>query len=140
MDSRWLAVKDYGLSGVRVAAPGRFSKVQKLVSEELTWQPEAVDVWHAPAVAWMIGSGDCEEFSLVKRAILLNSGIPDEDLFFVLCIDLVRRAPHALLIARQGDKAYVLDIKGGIYRVEHATDFMPVAAYTGTAAWVYGKR
>ena len=140
LDSRWLAVKDYRLSGVRVEAPGRFSKVQSLVNKELTYQPEAVDVWHAPAIAWAIGYGDCEEFALIKRAILIDSGIPDEDLFFVLCHDLARHAPHAMLVARQAGKAYVMDIGSDAYPVEKARDYMPVAAFTGSSAWVYGRK
>lgn len=31
-------------------------------------------------------------------------------------------------------------IVGGIYRVEKAMDFMPYAAFTGSAGWLYGRR
>ncbi len=138
-DSRWLTVKDQGLPGVRVDAPGRFSKAQRLVNKRLEYRSETVDRWDRPSVAWQAQAGDCEEFALCKRAVLLNSGIPDDDLFFVLVNDLIQRRPHALLIARQGALSYILDIQGDIYRVETARDFMPIMCFTGTGAWIYGR-
>lgn len=139
LDQRWEAVKDRPL-GVRLSRPGRFTKAQKLVNERLIYTAEGIDHWDAPQAAWDIGRGDCEEYALCKRAILLASGIPDEDLFFVLVNDLDRHAPHALLIARQGESSYLMDITGDICRVENAKDFMPCAAFTGSAGWLYGRK
>lgn len=141
-DSRWLDVKDLRLD-VKVTAPGRFSKAHNLVNRHLIYTSEAVDRWQSPTVAWAFEHGDCEEFALCKRAILLASGIPDEDLFFVLVNDLQRRAVHAVLIARQGDKSYLLDVPGGLvtmYPVERAKEFHPYVAFSGGGSWLYGER
>jgi predicted transglutaminase-like cysteine proteinase len=114
--------------------------VQEKVNSRITYAREAVDRWAPPQETWDSRKGDCEDFALLKRAILIASGIPDEDLFFVLAWDSARREQHAFLIARQNYKSYVLDVPGGLktmYPVETARDFRPWSAFNGKAIWAY---
>lgn len=138
-DWRWAAIKDAPWHGFTVSGPGRFSRVQQLVNDHMTYASEPVDRWDPPYLAWVQQAGDCEEFAAVKRAILLASGIPDEDLFFTLAYDVVRRQQHALLLARQGDYVGVLDVAGPVYGLDRLTEMRPYLAYTGAGAWVYGR-
>lgn len=139
LDRRWILAKD-GDIDIPISAPGRFTKVNELVNQRVAYMREPVDRWASPQETWRQKKGDCEDFAILKRAILKASGIPDEDLFFMLAFDAARREQHSFLIARQGPKAYILDVPVGLvtmYPVEKATDFRPWVAFTGSNAWAY---
>jgi len=139
LDRRWVLAKD-GAIEIPISSPGRFSKVHEMVNRRVGYCRETIDRWSPPQETWDSRKGDCEDFALLKRAMLKASGIPDEDLFFVLAWDSARRAQHAFLIARQNGKDYILDVPGGLttmYPVEKAMDFRPWAAFTGSGTWAY---
>ena len=79
------------------------------------------DYWTAPGVG-PGARGDCEDFALEKRRLLIDSGIPAE----ALSIAIVRTPAgevHAVLVlsARQGD--YILDNLHGEVKAWQLTDY-----------------
>jgi predicted transglutaminase-like cysteine proteinase len=54
------------------------------------------------------GYGDCEDYALLKRKLLIDAGFDPKKLNVALCWDLSKQG-HAVLIAELQDADYVLD-------------------------------
>lgn len=63
-----------------------------------------VDRWDYPTD----GKGDCEDYALLKRKILINEGVPRQALLMTVVKDL-EGAGHAVLTVRTSKGDYVLD-------------------------------
>jgi hypothetical protein len=71
--------------------------------------------------------------------LLEAAGVARGDMFLVIAKDLVRRADHALLVVRNGDRLMVLD--NNTDRIVDAAairDYRPVMSYSGGKAWLHG--
>jgi predicted transglutaminase-like cysteine proteinase len=67
------------------------------------------DVWSAPLSTLARGSGDCEDYAIAKMVVLLEAGVPSQDLRLVILRDTVRAAEHAVLAVRQQGHWLILD-------------------------------
>jgi len=76
------------------------------------------DVWTLPTS----GKGDCEDFALLKRKILADSGWPSSTLL-VTAVQTAAGEPHAVLIARTDRGDYALDNKTSEIRPFAATGY-----------------
>jgi predicted transglutaminase-like cysteine proteinase len=145
LDARWLAVKDDradfgpGLEGMGLAEAAR--TVDRWVNANIEYLPEAVDVWSPPNDTLQAGHGDCEDFAILKRALLLGAGFSDEALF--LCLVMVPGlGAHAVLLVRTDDGMRVLDSLNSFSLPDTdpaIADYEPMLAYQGERAWVYGR-
>jgi predicted transglutaminase-like cysteine proteinase len=83
------------------------------------------------------GRGDCEDFALRKRQMLLNLGLPREAL--LMTVVWAGREGHAVLIVRTEDGDYVLDNKNKSILIWTKTgyDFVKRQSDTDQNAWVY---
>ncbi|PVE23428.1 transglutaminase [Microvirga sp. KLBC 81] len=77
------------------------------------------DVWTLPAS----GKGDCEDFALLKRKLLAESGWPTSTLL-VTAVQTAAGEPHAVLIARTDKGDYALDNKTSAIRPLAATGYV----------------
>jgi predicted transglutaminase-like cysteine proteinase len=99
------------------------------------------DVWSAAADTLRRGRGDCEDYAIAKLQMLRRAGVAERDLYLVIVKDLVRRADHAVLVARAGGHMYVLD--NGTDEVldsEFVTDYRPVLSFSASGEWTHGYR
>lgn len=137
-DHRWLAVKDEPVF-VKVTPPGgEVHAIDQWVQHEVTYRSEQFDEWSPPQVTLERGYGDCEDLALLKRAVLLRLGFPEERIFFVL-VRYLTRIHAVLIIDDQGWKC--LDSFNGLtLPVEQVTDYTPVEAFCGDQAWLYGRK
>lgn len=100
-----------------------------------------VDVWSAAADTLRRGRGDCEDYAIAKLQMLRRAGLAEHDLYLVIVKDLVRRADHAVLVARAGGHMYVLD--NGTDEVldsESVSDYRPVLSFSASGEWTHGYR
>ena len=67
------------------------------------------DVWSSANETLRSARGDCEDFAIAKMQMLRAAGFSDRDLYLVVLRDLVRRADHAVLVARASGRMVVLD-------------------------------
>jgi predicted transglutaminase-like cysteine proteinase len=155
LDSRWKGVEHASVDG----AAARFAEAQRgkdelakleaidwyvnkrvrFVDDQAQWGRP--DVWSSAKVTLTRGRGDCEDYAIAKRAMLRLAGFADRDLYVVVLKDLVRRADHAVLVARAADHMYVLD--NGTDRVldsESISDYRPILTFASTGAWTHGYR
>ena len=115
------------------------NKRVRFVDDQVQWG--RADVWSPASVTLSRGRGDCEDYAIAKLAMLRRAGFADKDLYVVVLKDLVRRADHAVLVARASGHMYVLD--NGTDRVldsESVPDYRPILTFASSGAWTHGYR
>lgn len=97
--------------------------------------------WKPPAETLQSGVGDCKDYAVLKRAILLAKGWLEGELFLVTGKDLVKGVEHAVLWTGAGVMDILADPFGGLSDpAELAEVFTPDFAYTEAQAFLYGVR
>lgn len=100
---------------------------------------KAADRWASAAETLRAGQGDCEDYAIAKMKLLEAAGVPRREMFLVIARDLVRRADHALLVVRNGDRLVVLDNNTDrIVDAATLSDYRPVMSYSAGKAWIHG--
>ncbi len=139
-DRRWLALKDDTEVGVRYRRD-IVDSTDRWVNHAVRYQPDFTDQWSRPADTLARRTGDCEDMALLKRAILLHSGISEDRICFVLAHDLIAKRDHALLVVLEGDDWKVLDSRNSLTMpVGQLADYRPVLAMSGGLCWTFGRR
>jgi predicted transglutaminase-like cysteine proteinase len=83
------------------------------------------------------GKGDCEDYVLLKRQVLMKSGWPASALLITVVLD-ERGEGHAVLTARTASGDYVLDNKTDEMRLWHQTPYRFVMrqSYLNPRLWM----
>lgn len=113
-----------------VSVNQRVNSSIKAVTDQDHWG--AVDIWGFPDD----GRGDCEDFQLLKRRILSESGIPRRAMRMTVVIDELGEG-HAVLVVRTNRGDYVLDNKTSSVLPWHQTGYVYVKRESERAVgWV----
>jgi len=130
---QWDRVRDCAAPAVGgITSP---HQVDAWVNEFVTYAPDAADHWQTPAETLERGRGDCEDFAILKRAMLLAAGYRG-GVLFVIVHDLISRRDHAILVA----DGLVLDSFNSLsLPVERVRDYNPVMAMAGNRCWTFGR-
>lgn len=129
---QWDRVKHIRLAGYGNSAVS----INALVNRTIIYRPDRVDKWQTPHEMLVLEEGDCEDFAILKRAMLLGGGAHDHDIFLVIGYDTILQANHAVLLVRGA----VLDCAHGrILLPEEMPHFRPVMAMNGVGAWVMAQ-
>ena len=140
IDPRWLALKDETEVGLRYRSD-IVHAADRWVNHAIRYQADSADEWAKPSDTLARRCGDCEDMALLKRAILLNSGIGEDHICFVLVHDVIAKRDHALLVVLDGGQWKVLDSRNSLTMpVERLADYRPIMALSGGQCWTFGKR
>lgn len=99
------------------------------------------DHWTSAADTLRRGRGDCEDYAIAKLQLLRRAGFADRDLYLVVLRDSLRRADHAVLVARADGRLLVLD--NGTDRLVDSyemPDYRPIVTFSGNRVWTHGYR
>jgi len=99
------------------------------------------DHWTTAAETLRRGRGDCEDYAIAKLQLLRRAGFAEKDLYLVILRDSLRRADHAVLVARAEGRLLVLD--NGTDRLIDSyamQDYRPIVTFSGERAWTHGYR
>jgi predicted transglutaminase-like cysteine proteinase len=155
LDARWRAVENRKLTGqpARFAAALRKADAGeqlKLVNRYVNGRVHYVDdqsrfgradVWSAANDTLRSGRGDCEDYAIAKFQLLRAAGFSERDLYLVIVRDLVRRADHAVLVARAQGHMYVLDNgTDDVLESAQVSDYRPVLTFASYGEWTHGYR
>jgi predicted transglutaminase-like cysteine proteinase len=115
--------------------------VNSWVNQQITYVNDPNNVWQKPSETLEIGTGDCEDYAVLKRAILLERGFNDNELIVVVGNDIIQSVVHALLLVYCDHKWVVLDNRTDVVS-DAATysDFIPIQAYNTVQTWTFGHR
>jgi predicted transglutaminase-like cysteine proteinase len=99
------------------------------------------DYWTSAAETLRRGRGDCEDYAIAKLQLLRRAGFAEKDLYLVILRDALRRADHAVLVARADGRLLVLD--NGTDRLIDSyemPDYRPIFTFSGNRIWTHGYR
>ncbi len=99
------------------------------------------DYWTSAADTLRRGHGDCEDYAIAKLQLLRRAGFAEKDLYLVILRDALRRADHAVLVARAEGRLLVLD--NGTDRLIDSyemPDYRPIVTFSGNKVWTHGYR
>lgn len=96
------------------------------------------DYWAAPQETWIRRAGDCEDLALLKRAALLELGVPDRHLALIVGKQANGR-DHAMLGVWHAGQWIMLDDADTPLRASEIVDFEPVISLIGQRTFVHGR-
>jgi predicted transglutaminase-like cysteine proteinase len=155
LDARWHAVEHAPVTGsaarfaesFKRAAPLRqLEAVNWYVNGRVQFEDDArhfgrADVWSSANETLRSGRGDCEDYAIAKMQMLRAAGFPDHDLYLVVLRDLVRRADHAVLVARAAGRMVVLDNgTDELIDTDKVSDYRPMLTFASYGEWTHGYR
>ena len=99
------------------------------------------DVWLTAGETLKRGRGDCEDYAIAKLQMLRAAGFGDDDIYLSVVKDLVRRADHAVLVVRAGNRMLLLDNgTDALLDSERVRDYRPILTFAAAGSWTHGYR
>lgn len=155
LDRRWKKVENgpvgaassaYAASLGGRAAMDKLVAVNHYVNSRVSFvddikQYGVADLWTSAAQTLSRGRGDCEDYAIAKLQLLRRAGFAEKDLYLVILRDALRRADHAVLVARADNRLLVLD--NGTDRLIDSfemVDYHPIVTFSGNRVWTHGYR
>lgn len=87
------------------------------------------DYWASPLQTLSSGSGDCEDYAILKYVALRAVGVEADNLRLVIVLDDKRRAEHAVVAVRYEQQWLILDnLTMAIIAAEDASNYRPLFA------------
>lgn len=152
-DRQWARVEASGLSRNRVqrlvgAQDGRseasLSAVNSYINRQIRYRDDhetaaSGDYWQSASETLRRGTGDCEDYAIVKYQMLRGLGFKAEDLYLTLARDLVRNVDHAVLVVRLGDRHIMLDdATDTLLDASEARDYRAIFSYAKGRSFMHG--
>jgi predicted transglutaminase-like cysteine proteinase len=108
---RLLSIVELGRWHQGRALLGRINRAVNLSIRPMSdWAQYGVaDYWATPLETLSSGSGDCEDYAIVKYVALRESGIVPDDLRLVIVRNIKERTNHAVLAVRFDEEWQILD-------------------------------
>lgn len=99
------------------------------------------DRWASPGETVSLGKGDCEDYAILKMAVLVKAGFPAESMAVVVVVDSRHKALHAVLAVRERRGSLIMDIKDDTVRFDDAeTDYQPLYSISDGKSWLHGRK
>jgi predicted transglutaminase-like cysteine proteinase len=97
-----------------------------------------VDVWSSPLATLASGSGDCEDYAIVKFAVLLEAGVSPENVRLMIVRDTIRYEDHAIVAVRHEDQWLTLDNRRMLMLADtELANYTPLLQLDGSGARRY---
>jgi len=123
------------------ASLGGIVAVNEWVNNTITYEYDAYDNWQNPSDTILKSTGDCEDYALLKRALLIERGFNDNELMMVVGFDMIIRQEHAILLVLYDKEWWVLDNRtNALTQDDIYTDFNPIKGYSASNSWIFGEK
>ncbi|WP_349363817.1 MAG: transglutaminase-like cysteine peptidase [Roseitalea porphyridii] len=142
--SRIAAIKDAARSG------GSFMDlvggVNRAVNAAIRYRPDSetagrLDHWAMPAETLLSGIGDCEDYAILKMAMLKQAGVPDRAMSIVVLKDTDRQLYHAVLTIRTNAGFLILDnVRDQVLFDDDLPQYAPLYSVSSAGNHIYGYR
>lgn len=100
-----------------------------------------LDQWSTPNETLGRASGDCEDYAILKMAVLARLGVPVNAMEIVVVKDTSRRLFHAVLSVTLEDRTVILDNMTDAVETDTAKrSYAPLFSLSGTANYVFGYK
>lgn len=102
---------------------------------------DRTDYWSTPNEILGRSSGDCEDYAILKMAVLARLGVPMDVMEIVVLKDTSRRLFHAVLSVSLEDRNLILDnVTDSIEADTEKPSYAPLFSISGTANYVFGYK
>lgn len=99
------------------------------------------DFWATAEQTLGRGSGDCEDFAILKMQMLRAAGVDADRMKLVLLRDLAANADHAFLLVQTDAGKVVLDnVTDRLYNGSQSNAVRPVLSFSENRRWVHAYR
>lgn len=99
------------------------------------------DHWALPSETLAMGRGDCEDYALLKMALLAASGVEAVDMSLVVVRDGRRGAFHAVVAVHVRETFYILDnVTDAVLRDTQIPHYQPVLLLSDGRGFLLGQR
>ena len=135
--NKWAAVKNEVLR--RPPGVSNSQDVLTYARKRVRYQRESIaaDDWQKPTVTLERAVGDCEDFAVLMRALLLAVGYKEPDCYIVVAHDLAAKQDHAMVFV--GD--YYLDNRHDtVLHKSKFSDYRPIFAFQQSQMFVFGRK
>jgi predicted transglutaminase-like cysteine proteinase len=100
-----------------------------------------LDQWSTPNETLARASGDCEDYAILKMAVLARLGVPVNAMEIVVVKDTSRRLFHAVLSVTLEDRTLILDNMTDAVETDTAKrSYAPLFSLSGSANYVFGYK
>lgn len=153
LDWRWRSVEDSPVTGTPAAyarslreldPAEKAALINQYVNRRVRYTEDIVqygkaDYWAPADQTLRRGRGDCEDYAIAKLQMLREAGVSAHDLYLVLVNDLVRRADHAVLVMRAGNRMLLLDDgTNAVLDTQAVSDYRPILTFASYGTWTHG--
>lgn len=100
-----------------------------------------MDQWSSPSQTLARGTGDCEDYALLKMAVLADRGVPLEDMTVVILFDTKRKFYHAVLSVDVNGNHYILDnMRNQVLADSQLPNYMPLFSISNGRGFLHGTK
>lgn len=100
-----------------------------------------LDQWSSPSQTLASGYGDCEDYALLKMAVLEAQGISLQDMTLVILYDKKRHFYHAVLSVEIQGTHYILDnMRDQVLADSRLPDYQPLFSISNGRGFLHGTR
>lgn len=100
-----------------------------------------LDQWSSPSQTLKSGFGDCEDYALLKMAVLESQGIALKDMTVVILYDKKRHFYHAVLSVEVQGTHYILDnMRDQVLADSRLPDYQPLYSISNGRGFLHGTR
>lgn len=120
-------------------------KINYMVNRVLAYRDDARvwntgEYWASPVEALTKRAGDCEDYAILKYALLRDLGVKDADMRIVVLMDTAARQHHAVLSVRHDGKWLILDNRFSRVRFERdLPHYRPLYSVNASGQWSHGQ-
>jgi len=132
------------LEGSDIAAQLRHvsASINKMVTYRTDQENhDRLDQWSTPNETLGRASGDCEDYAILKMAILSHLGVPVNAMEIVVVKDTSRRLFHAVLSVALDDRTVILDnMTDAVESDTEKRSYAPLFSLSGNANYIFGYK
>ncbi len=118
--------------------------VNSVVNRNIRYQEDQttynrLDYWATTDEIVRNGAGDCEDFAILKYAMLLEAGVPETSMSLVILKDTNRNLFHAVLAVSTNKGHFILDnVVNRVYSDREVPHYRPMFSFSTDRAWIHG--
>ncbi|MGL4404415.1 MAG: transglutaminase-like cysteine peptidase [Notoacmeibacter sp.] len=119
--------------------------VNSSVNHAIAYAPDSQtygrkDFWATPDRIVDKGIGDCEDFAILKRALLRQAGVPDKSMSLVILKDQQRGLYHAVLAVSTNKGHFILDnVRSNVFVDQTVSHYKPLLSFSADRSWIHGQ-
>jgi predicted transglutaminase-like cysteine proteinase len=122
----------------------KLNSVNKGANELLGYRPDVEtyrlrDHWALPSESMRKGLGDCEDYVILKMAMLNALNVPTKAMSLVVLKDTDRNLYHAVLAVSTNKGTFILDnVQKWVVMDKQLPHYLPLYSFSGKRSWVHG--